>query len=80
MRDLASRLEFKKANRLLYIIKTAGGRIALNEALNTENISIYWWKDHKSWFLETFPYIRIEFDPEEQRPIKYLVNTEVFDN
>jgi len=79
VRELASKLEFKKANRLLHIIKSAGGRIALYDALDAENISMYWWKDHKSWFLERFPYIRIESDQEEQHPIKYLVNTEVMD-
>ena len=80
MRELASKIEFKKANRLLYRIKSAGGRIALNEALNVENISVYWWKDHKSWFLETFEYIRIETDPDQERPKKYLVNMEVWNN
>lgn len=80
MRELASKVEFRKANRLLNRIKSAGGRIAVNEALNIENISVYWWKDHKSWFLETFDYIRIESDPEEERPKKYLVNIEVYHN
>ena len=80
MRELASKLEFKKANRLLHIIKSAGGRIALFDALDAENISIYWWKDHKSWFLERFPYIRIESDPEAEHATKYLVNMEVYDN
>ena len=80
MRELASKIEFKKANRLLYVIKSAGGRIAIHDALDAENISVYWWKDHKSWFLHRFPYIRIESDPEAEHPTKYLVNMEVMDN
>ena len=77
---MASKVEFRKANRLLYIIKSAGGRIALHDALDAENISLSWWKDHKSWLFERFPYIRIESDPDEAHPIKYLVNIEVYDN
>lgn len=77
---MASRDEFKKANRILQRIKGADGKIALYDALDLENISIWWWKAHKVWFLERFPYIRIDSDPDAQHPIRYLVNTEVFDN
>jgi len=77
---LANKLEFKKANRILHQIKSADGKIALYDALDAENISIWWWKAHKSWFLERFHYIRIEADPDEEHPVKYLVNTEVVDN
>ena len=78
--SLASKTEFKKANKILFRIKSSGGRISLHDALDLDNISLWWWKDHKTWFLERFPYIRIDFDAEEEHPIKYFVNTEMIDD
>lgn len=79
-RVVANRQEFKQANKILHRIKVSDGRIAVHDVLDQENISLWWWKDHKSWFLERFPYIRIEFDSEEEHPIKYFINTEMIDN
>ena len=75
--SLASKDEFKKANKILHRIKSNDGKISLYDALDADNISIWWWKAHKSWFMERFPYIRLEFDPDTEHPMKYLVNTEM---
>lgn len=77
MRELASKDEFKKANRILNMIKINDGKVSLYDALDAQNISIWWWKAHKSWFMERFPYIRLESDPDQEHPIKYLVNMEM---
>jgi len=61
------------------MIKTNNGKVSLYDALDAASISIWWWKAHKSWFLERFPHIRIESDPESVHPIKYLVDMEVMD-
>lgn len=74
---MASKDEFKKANRILHMIKINEGKISLHDALDTQNISIWWWKAHKSWFMERFPYIRLETDSETESSIKFLVNTEI---
>lgn len=58
---MASKKEFETSNNIIKSVKGSDeGNLLLWDVLDTNSISLSWWKDHKKWFFHRHPYMRLQ--------------------